>query len=71
MAIKTRIKELCPRCGQVQAVPTAAGIRRGHACPTPVPGPQSPPYMFPWSEAYFIDGTGREYFSYESCRKVE
>lgn len=73
MAIKTPVREVCERCGKIAANSTPEGIRIGHACDSPVPGPPSPPRMLRWSEAYFVrrDGTAIMYPSPKDGGPVE
>lgn len=40
-----------------------SGIRKGHLCSRPVPGPPSVPKKYRWSEAFFV-AEGRTYFEY-------
>jgi len=54
MSIKRTVKELCPRCGEVQARVLPDGrVSVGHSCKQPVPGPQAPPYTFRAGEVIF------------------
>lgn len=63
MAIKRPCYELCKRCGEVDAVAVPQGIKVGHRCKKPVPGPQPYPYVYRWDEAYFVRADGSEVFS--------
>jgi len=67
MAVKKVCHELCSRCGKVDAVITQAGIKTGHSCQRPVPGPPSDPRLFLWSQAFFVSRYGRRHFVFEDA----
>lgn len=58
MAPKLAIRERCGRCGEVDAVATQKGIKTGHSCSNPVPGPSDPPRTLLWRDAYLVNRDG-------------